>query len=369
MATPEQIKQWADQYLKGTISETDKAVFDEWYNSMPDTTEWNEAVAREDLDSIMLKGIRQQIKENSKTTPVHRVYFLRHRWVAAAAILILVCSTGLWFFLRKEKTNKEIAVLNHDVAAPANSKATLSVGDGKKILLSDVGKGSLAVVGAEAAFKTADGAIVYEGKVDHVVLHTINNPRGSKVVDIVLPDGTKVWLNAGSSITYPNNFIASAREVTMTGEAFFEVTHNEKQPFIVTANNQQIEDLGTAFNVNAYSDEAGVTTTLVQGSVIINKAILQPGQQYLNGIISKADIESATAWKNGSFVFNGADLPSIMRQVERWYDVEVVYEGAVPSGHYVGSPSRDLTAAQMLKIVEYSGVKFSIEGKKIIIKE
>jgi len=233
--------------------------------------------------------------------------------------------------------------------------------------------------------KLGDGQIVYAWtSLSASILasyNTLTNPKGSKVIDITLSDGSRVWLNAGSSITYPIAFAGNERKITMNGEAYFEVTHNPEMPFKVCKGDMEVAVLGTHFNVNAFDDEASVRVTLLEGSIkaSINgstgpggqSTILKPGEQAqiaagIN-VVRGIDIEEVMAWKNGNFYFNGADIQTIMRQVARWYDVEVVYEGGLPTGHYNGKPSRALTVSEMLKVVEYSGVKIRIDGRKIIV--
>jgi ferric-dicitrate binding protein FerR (iron transport regulator) len=232
-----------------------------------------------------------------------------------------------------------------------------------------------------------NGLLAYKAlqeKSTAIVYNTLTTGRGNQY-QLILPDGSRVWLNAASSITYPTAFTGNNRRVTITGEVYFEVKHNSKSPFIVKTGMQEIEDIGTAFNVNAYPDESADITTLVEGKIKVvgykmqgagkNEIMLKPGEQArftssgIGNVVKDANIEAATAWKNGRFYFNGMELPVIMRQIARWYNVAIAYEGPVPAGHYMGSPSRNLSAAQMLQLLEYGGVKFRIEGRKIIVKQ
>jgi ferric-dicitrate binding protein FerR (iron transport regulator) len=204
------------------------------------------------------------------------------------------------------------------------------------------------------------------------VYNTISAPRGGQF-SFVLEDGTRVWLNAGSSIRFPTNFSGDRREVEMTGEAYFEVAHQDKLPFIVHAGERQIEDIGTHFNVNAYPDEPEMKTTLIEGSVKIGNVVLRPGEQLgLDSIgrerlVSHADIEEAMAWKNGLFVFNGADIETVMRSIERWYDVSIVYEAGKDSHRFTGQISRTSKASEALEILATSGYHFKIQGKIITV--
>ncbi|HYH55312.1 MAG TPA: FecR domain-containing protein, partial [Anseongella sp.] len=203
-----------------------------------------------------------------------------------------------------------------------------------------------------------------------------------------LPDGSGAWLNAASSIRFPAMFTGPERKVEITGEVYFEITSQYRDsdsgqvsiPFIVIANNQAVEVLGTHFNINAYPNEGAIKTTLLEGAVKVTRVsahkslFLKPGQQSLVPAdlskplkVSRADLESTIAWKNGQFHYNMEGIATIMRQVERWYDVEVVYEGSIPKNKFVGTVSRDLSLARFLDILSYTGVNFRIEGRKIVV--
>jgi ferric-dicitrate binding protein FerR (iron transport regulator) len=200
--------------------------------------------------------------------------------------------------------------------------------------------------------------------------NTVTTDRGRQW-QLTLPDGTKVWLNAASSIHYPLSFTGKEREVEITGEAYFEVVHNSKQPFKVKVAGQVINDIGTSFNVNAYPDEPSLQTTLVDGVIMVNGTKLKPGQQaaLINNqiIVSSANIEQALAWKNGAFSFDNADIYTMMRQLSRWYNVEVIYEGKPDSTPFKGEIGRSLTLAQVLKVLESLHVHFRIEEDKRIV--
>lgn len=314
----------------------------------------------EAVRSSLMKAIAE--RGNQTQAPVRSMPWFK--WAAAAVILFAIATT---YLLISKKETTVVVAYKGDVAAPKINKATLTLASGKQIVLDSVSKGSLAAEGAATANKTGDGALAYNGGSKLVEYHTLSNPKGSKPVELTLADGTKAWLNAASSITFPTAFTGITREVTMTGEAYFEVVHNAKQPFRVKARNQMIEDIGTSFNVNAYSDEPAVRTTLVEGSIKIDKTILQPGQQYENGLVAKANIEQALAWKNGFFSFDHADLATVMRQLARWYDVAVRFEGTPNNEPFQGEIGRGLTLAQVLKHLEQMRVHFRIEEDKTIV--
>jgi ferric-dicitrate binding protein FerR (iron transport regulator) len=193
----------------------------------------------------------------------------------------------------------------------------------------------------------------------------MTSPRGGQY-KLILPDGTKVWLNAASSITYPTIFAEDRRVVSITGEVYFEVTKNARKPFTVRTYSDEITVLGTSFNVNSYTDEAMVKTSLLEGSVRINKQVLKPGEAYINGKIMSTSLEQDLAWKNGFFSFNKADLPTVMRQLSRWYNVDVKYEGVIPKRAYSGEIERSLTLRQVLEVLSQTRIKYKIEQGNVI---
>ena len=305
----------------------------------------------------------------------------RFPWMVAAAVVVI--TTTVFYFRYTHKTmpsERPVAIIKHDVQAPLTSRATVTLTSGQKVFLDSVANGTLATQSQVKLNKIADGKITYERTVASdqatVVYNTLTNPRGSRVVDMTLADGSRVWLNAASSVTYPVSFAATgARKVSITGEAYFEVTHDASRPFIVTKGDMQVMVLGTHFNVNAYDDEENIKVTLLEGAVKINNhaqsILLKPGQQsQINGdnikLVKDADIEQAMAWKNGSFIFKKSNIGEIMRQVSRWYDVDVEYE-STPAGTFSGGVSRNTNVSNVMKILALSDVHFKIDGKKVIL--
>ncbi|MDN5285390.1 MAG: FecR family protein [Mucilaginibacter sp.] len=306
--------------------------------------------------------------------------------IAAAASIILCLSAAVFLILHKTPIKQQIVKnlpLRNDFL-PGGNKAILTLATGQRIVLTGAQNGKLAQQGNAVIMKTADGKIVYnaadESAAVEVSYNTTSTPRGGQFL-IVLADGTKVWLNAASSITYPTSFAGTNREVAITGEAYFEVAHNAAKPFRVKSNGQVIEVLGTHFNINAYTDEQVVTTTLFEGSVKVTKgtasAVLKPGQQSqvmekgnnLNiKVVETVDEDQALAWKNGKFYFTDTTIEEVMRQVSRWYDVDIEYKGKIPNKRLSGSCYRNLTASKALAILEYTGINFKIEGRKIIVQ-
>jgi len=301
-------------------------------------------------------------------------------WFAAAAVIAFSISTGgLYLAVSSKASADNIATLapNKDIQ-PGNNKAVLTLANGTKLMLNDslngivAKEGSIQLVknGGELSYKSLDKAT------NSISYNTISTPRGG-MYELVLADGTKVWLDAASSLKYPASFVGNERRVELTGEAYFEVAHNKKMPFRVVVNQMTVEVLGTHFNINAYTEEAAAKTTLIEGAVKVsaNNAteFLTPGKMasYKNASIAVADanIEEELAWKNGYFIFNKAGIATIMRQLSRWYDVEVSYEGTVPQNEFVGQIKREETLVGALKILELSGMHFRIEGRKVIVLE
>ncbi len=302
--------------------------------------------------------------------------------VSAAAVILLLCLTAayLLFINKRGLPGDTKTALKNDIA-PGGNKATLTLADGNVVVLNDQQNGTLSSQGNTKIIKLTEGKVAYNaantGSVQ-TAFNTISTPRGGKY-QVVLADGTNVWLNAASSIRFPTAFTGKERTVEITGEAYFEVAKNKAMPFKVKASTVQVEVLGTHFNVMAYTDEAASKTTLLEGSVKISSSgrqtIIAPGQQAsvargsnsIN-VLDGVDLDETVAWKNGMFMFNNTGIETIMRQIARWYDVEVSYDGPVTTDHFTGKVSRNSTAAQVLKILELSDIHFTISGKKIIVK-
>jgi ferric-dicitrate binding protein FerR (iron transport regulator) len=245
-------------------------------------------------------------------------------------------------------------------------------------MLDSTGDGMLAVQGAAAVVKEGRG-ISYQGggKSSESVINTIRTPRGGQY-QLTLSDGSVVWLNAASSLRFPANFTGNQRTVQLTGEAYFEVKPDAVRPFTVEVGDLRVAVTGTRFNVNAYPDENGILTTLAEGSVNVasngvSKA-LKAGQEILSEpdgklkSVKTADLEAALGWKEGQFVFNGADVPSIMRQISRWYDVDVTYSGTARKETFTGMVSRKSDISRVLRIMEAGGIRFKIDKNRIVVE-
>ena len=310
-------------------------------------------------------------------------------WLFRAAAVLLLAGAGL-FFLRMQhrlaapgKTGRPTAAVNR---MSAGNQASITLADGRTVLLDSMASG-LVVQDNGRLVKQADGRIIYEQLQNAAVNeqnNTLNNPRGGRVVDMVLSDGTHVWLNAASSINYPVVFSGKERKVTISGEAYFEVAHDPSRPFYVEKDGLEIRVLGTHFNINAYADDPVPSITLLQGKVrvaakregkTLNALQIQPGQQALliqdHFTVNNApDLKAIMAWKNGDFEFTGSSIQSIMRQIGRWYDMDIIYQGELPSDEFVGKISRQEDVSRILKILEATGkVAFQIQGRKIIVRK
>lgn len=308
------------------------------------------------------------------------------RWwrvAVAASILLAVTLGGYFLFVNKTDKPTEITqtpLLPNDIKAPENNRAIITLADGRTVYLDSAKNGQLAVQGNVKLVKLANGQIAYQTAsgemLKEIRYNTLHNPRGSKVIDMRLADGSHVWLNAGSSVTYPVDFAGNERKVSITGEAYFEVTHDAAKPFFVSKGDMQVQVLGTHFNVNAYDDEADIKVTLFEGSVKVANAtgsvLIRPHEQAIVSgkevtVTDKVDVDAVMAWKNGLFSFNRADLKTMMKELARWYDVDVVYEGNVPAMEFGGELQRSLNLSQVLRALEKSQVRFRIEGNKIIV--
>jgi len=315
--------------------------------------------------------------EQETVVPVKKIRLWPRIAVAAAAITIIF-SVGLFYFNQNKVSHPTSQVVSKTDFAPGKVGATLTLANGKQIKLSDVTNGEIAKEAGITISKTADGQIVYEVKAkddDPTKINTLTTARGETYM-LTLPDQTKVWLNAASSLTYTAALLErGARRVRLAGEAYFQVAKDKAHPFIVESRGQQVEVLGTHFNINSYDDEDEVKTTLLEGSVkvVSQKAskVIRPGEQTIMKDdllkVSEANIEGAVAWKNGVFYFDNTNMKEVMRQMSRWYDVDVVYEGNVPDKFLTGEVQRNQNASQVMELIKFYGLNYRIDKNKIII--
>ncbi|MGV3509199.1 MAG: FecR family protein [Sphingobacteriaceae bacterium] len=375
---------WTQEERLWLLNYLDNPDNDELYNLAFDLyTKDLSGLQNSDYDNLISKErsetILANLHDNINVQPA-KVSWI-NSWAIAATIALAVLSAGLLFLTNDPRENLEQNTTSHKLdIAPGSDKAILTLADGSRIVLGDSIKGEITKQGNSLVINT-NNVVSYNTKNPGLnsnatpAYNTITTPRGGQY-KIILPDNTVVWLNAASSLRFPTAFTGNERKVELTGEAYFEVAKNKAMPFKVNAGNSQIEVLGTHFNVMAYTDEHSTNTTLIEGSVKVIKdnseALLVPGQQAkvadkIN--VASADVNEAIAWKNGLFQFKEAELKTILRQISRWYDVEIEYEGKLPKEKFRAEVSREANLSQVLKILEISGVNFTIkEGRKIIVK-
>ena len=312
-------------------------------------------------------------------------------WMAAAATVLLVIISGLWFFTGRQGMKKGvIATTKVEDIAPGGNKAILTLADGSKVILDAANNGAITKQGNVTVIKLNDGQLAYQsstlnGQSSTVEYNTITTPRGGQY-QLVLADGSRVWLNAASSLRYPTSFTGSDRKVELTGEGYFEVAHDASHPFHVLVSpisgaiNEvtDVQVLGTHFNVNAYDDENDLRATLLEGAVKVSRGaenvLISPNEQaVLKKVADKininkdVDVEAVVAWKNGLFQFGQADIQTVMRKIARWYDIDVEFQGNIPETLFAGKISRNSNVSTVLKVLAEGGIHFKIENKKIIV--
>lgn len=333
-----------------------------------------------DMDSRLEKvylNLELFIKKESK----HKLrYYISRPLKIAAAVLLLITAGAFWMTRKEGRPVQKQEQLSQIL--PGTDQATLTIGNGQTIILNNTNNIDLPMKGGGRIKKLSNGQIIYEpqgntdssSKIEH---HTIKTPAGGQW-QVILPDQTHVWLNASSSITYDLPFEGKNKKITLSGEAYFEVTKNSEHPIKITCLNQEVMVLGTAFNIMAYPDAPTVTTTLVQGAVVVSngskRVQLAPGDQSssINNLIQvrhNIDTEEAVAWKDGYFKFNGS-LEDIMNNIARWYDVKIVYKNTRSKENFEGEISKNRSLEDVLKIIENSEkVHFIINGRTVIVKD
>ena len=379
--TKDEIKRLSEKVMSGIASEEEIQL----YNRLLDSYTQNDDIWDEDIygnKNELELSIKKAIFE--KAGIQKRVFKMEwYKWAAAAAVILMIGTVSFYSLGNRSQKNQLAVVqpskkttLKNDVA-PGQSGAILTLATGQRILLDSAGNGSLAQQGNVSVIKK-NGELVYSngGKATDVVYNTMTTPKGRQF-NLVLADGSKVWLNAASSITFPTAFIGKERKVTITGEAYFEVAHNAAMPFIVEKGNASVLVLGTHFNVNAYDDETAISVTLLEGSVNVrsgnSNSKIKPGQQAQIkedgkiSLLSDVDVNNVVAWKNGRISFQGANIETVMRQMSRWYDVDIVYNKKLDDLFYAEIP-RTTMLSDVLKALELSrDVHFKIEGRKVIV--
>lgn len=371
------------RYHKGEASAEEIAELHNYLSAMPDREAqlglllqrmWDE---QEEPDARFADYKREEMWQaimQEQQPPVKKIAWLRY--AAAAVFLCAVAGTAYLFLHKRSVPSFTQTTSPANDALPGHNGAVLRLSNGQTIVLDSLADGTVAHQGNIQVIKE-NGMIKYAGTSTDPVYNEITTDRGRQW-QLTLPDGSKVWLNAASSIRYPLYFNGADRTVETTGEVYFEVAHNDKQPFKVKTGDLLVEDLGTAFNINAYTDESSVSTTLVEGKVKVikdnNAVLLKPGQQARDlenskplSVVNNVNLEEITAWKNGMFHYENADIKTILRQFSRWYNINVHYEGAVPSDRYFMIMNRNSNLSSALKVLQAAGIHFRIEGQHLYV--
>lgn len=387
----EEVRKLVEKYLHNTASAEETERLFLWYQSRMDgELEWELDESEDHLKAMIFSKIVNHDPVEKRSVFKRPLYYL-----GIAAGIVLFLTTGLYFYtsqgLKQNGTSEEIVIQKNpkpkDIL-PGGHKAILTLGDGRKIVLDDSQSGivinqngikvrrNLKGIIEYSAVNHSKGIHVDETDKTEIVYNTIETPVGGKF-QLNLADGSKVWLNSESSLRFPVVFTNNAREVELKGEAYFEVSKDVHKKFTVRSGNQSVEVLGTHFNINAYSNEPAITTTLIEGQVRVielntkESQILKPGEQSRVDrnirIQRPVDTQTNLAWKDGYFYFENASIETVMRQLGRWYGVTARYEGILPEHHFAGAISTNLTLLEVLEILEKSNIHFRLEGKEVVV--
>ncbi|WP_316800307.1 FecR family protein [Pedobacter frigidisoli] len=378
------IKQLIRKYNNQTATAEEKLLVEDWYARIEGE---DLSSAEADLDAIkseiyttVISRISQQHSAPNKQQPVKKLFPL----FARVAALLIIALGGFYLYFHKPihpfiKPNTNQAA-QHQIK-PGGNNAILKLGNGQEIILNESAEGQLALQDGVLITKTSSGEVTYhfanQQSTAGIKNNTISTPKGGQY-HLILTDGTQVWLNASSSITFPTAFTGTKRNVAITGEAYFEVAKDKLKPFMVHTDQSVITVLGTHFNVNTYSDEDDERTTLLEGAVAVKNntktELLHPGEQATIArsspnikVKTMENPDAAIAWKQGYFQFSGSDLRSFMRQISRWYDTEVIYNGEIPVKSYTGKIPRNSSAEELIRMLSYSGIHCRIEQGRITI--
>lgn len=356
------------KHLQGTASQEEVSQLQQWYQKTDLSQVEMQMLTKEEVEESGLR-IRQHLL--AYTGQRRSRFFLSSRaWWKAAAVFLLLLG-GLWWWnstLSSDEVRERMTAIAN--LPPGHTGAVLHLDDGSTILLDSTAHGLIASESGVEILRDSSG-VQYKGTSHQLAYNTISTEKG-RMWSLTLPDGTKVWLNAASSIRFPLNFNGAERIVELTGEAYFEVVHNARQPFRVKVADQVIEDLGTSFNINAYGDNQNIITTLVEGSLRIDskemKCVLMPGQQASIGkdniICEVSQMGAVTSWKDGYFEFYDAGLKEMLQQISRWYNFDVTYKSGLTEEKFTGRFPKNLALGKALEILKQSGINFTLEPGK-----
>jgi len=366
-----------NKYANGNCTEEELSILHTWYLAQSFDAP---AISAEEVEMAKQKvwnSLPIHEANTSKTVKLFPSKLIKR--IAVAAVAILSLSLG-YYFIQKSQRNLDKPLAKHEQILPGGNKAVLTLADGTTLDLNLAQNGLLSHSNGTNIVKAADGKIVYNNNTSEtksVAWNTLSIPAGG-YYNVILSDGTVVWLNAKSSLKYPTEFTGKERIVELNGEGYFEVAHRNSQPFKVITEHQTVEVLGTHFNINAYHDEQSTTTTLLEGRVKVSASgtqkTLSPNQQAKlkdgSMSITQCNAENTIDWVNNDFIFDNEDLSSIMRKISRWYNVEISYPSHLANLEFTGSISRSKNITQVLKIMELTGmVNFKIEGRRITVMQ
>ena len=392
MENNDEIVRLIGKYLETSLDEAEQRILNEWLNAAEDNRRLLGELADPQRVSQGLgrfyaydahrvsEKIAQEIPAFAAPAKVRRLHPLRRWGWAAAAVLFL--GAGAWYWAAQQQTTpSHIAIAPADIS-PGREGAILTLSDGSQVVLDSLANGTV-VQQQGADVVLSNGQLSYtdaENDAPGIIYNTMTTPRGRQF-RVTLPDGTKVWLNAASSVRYPVAFTGNERKVDITGEVYFEVSKDASKPFRVNAAGKAtVTVLGTAFNINAYENEKHIAATLLSGGVKVaataapaKSIVLKPGQQARLGrddnslTLRTADPDKTMAWKDGFFNFEGASIEDVMRQLERWYDISVVYENGIPDITFLGEIDRQIALPDLLEVLRRTDVDFRIEGRTLIV--
>ena len=364
-------KKLLEKYLSGNCTPDESAIVEDWYAQLP----WEGKTPTHARIETSKQAVFTALSHVKNT----RLYSMV-KMVGIAASILICFGVGIYFL--NYRTEEKVLITKRHLTdiLPGKNRALLTLADGSVVDLNQAKAGEIAMQNGILIRKNANGELEYivkDGASGISGSNQVSTPRGGQY-QVNLPDGTRVWLNAASSLKYPYSFKTNERLVELNGEAYFEVSKDKRRPFRVKTGKQTVEVLGTHFNINAYSDEAAVKTTLLEGAVRVStasaKVDIQPGEQsqFLNGssilsVDKNVDVDRVMAWKNDVFSFDNDDLKAVMRQIARWYDLDIVYKGKIGEERYVGEIPRSSNLAEVFRILELNHVHTEINGKTLTI--
>lgn len=379
-STENNIPQLLKKYREGTASPEERTLLEAWYHSLEyDTTAFTDAAAMQQMQAAGWMAVTAGKGNNAPVVGLFR----RYRVGIAAAVLLAIAGISLLLIPQQKRKQGRADVVQATPVKPAGDKAVLTLANGQQIVLEQANSGAIAEQNGIRVMKLRNGQLAYNkaGQARSTaapMYNTLTTPRGGQY-KVILPDGSRVWLNSASSLTYPTVFNGK-RLVKLSGEAYFEVAANAREPFTVQVNKTEVDVLGTEFNVYAYADEPAVTTTLVQGSVRVTHGmpagskteLLTPGEQAVGAetylVTRKANMRQALSWKNGLFIFEDRKLAEVLREISRWYDIDIDMQAPADDTRYGGVINRNSPLPKVLALLEQNGIRhFKVEGRKVVV--